>query len=138
MQFSQILVPVDLTEKSRRAVEVAGDLAAAGSNVALLHVIEAVDAPLETVADFYARLQAEAQARLDEHIEQLSQRGVNAGGTIRVGNRAREIIRFAQENDFDLMILHSHRLDPADLMHGLMSISHQVAIAAPCAVLLLR
>lgn len=138
MAFSKILVPVDLTEKTSQAVEVAGNLVAADGDVVLLHVIEELDAPFEKMADFYGKLQADAQTRIEEHVERLIRNGVKARGTIRIGNRPREITRFSQVNDFDLMILYSHRLDPTDLAHGVMTISHQVAIAAPCPVLLLR
>ena len=138
MVFSKILVPVDLTDKTSRAIEVAGDLVAAEGDVVLLHVIEELDAPLEKMADFYEKLQADAQTRIEKHVERLSRSGVNARGIIRIGNRPRDITRFSQANDFDLMILYSHRLDPTDLTHSVMTISHQVAIAAPCPVLLLR
>ena len=138
MVFSKILVPVDLTDKTIQAVEVAGELVAAEGDVVLLHVIEELNAPFEKMAEFYAKLQADAQARIEEHVARLSRNGVKARATIRIGNRAREIARSSQEDDFDLMVLYSHRLDPADLTHGLMTISHQVAIAAACPVLLLR
>ena len=138
MVFSRILVPVDLTVKNAKAVEVARDLVVAGGDVVLLHVIEQLDTPFEELDDSYAKLTADAQAKMQEHVERLSEAGVRAHVTIRIGKRAREIARFSHEEDFDLMVLYSHRLDPADLSHGLMTISHQVAIAAKCAVLLLR
>ena len=138
MVFSKILVPVDLTEKTAKAVEVARDLVAAEGDVALLHVIEQLDTPFEEMNDFYEKLAVDAQVRMQEHVERLSEGGVRARAAIRIGKRAREIARFSHDEDFDLMVLYSHRLDPADLSHGLMTISHQVAIAAKCPVLLLR
>ena len=138
MAFSKILVPVDLTDKTSQAIEVAGELVAAEGEVVLLHVIEELDAPFEKMANFYEKLQADVQTRMEKHVERLGLNGVKARGTVRIGNRPREITRFSQANDFDLMILYSHRLDPVDLTHSVMTISHQVAIAAPCPVLLLR
>ena len=59
--FEEILVPVDLTDKNRRAVEVAGDLAElADGSVTLLHVIEPLDLPFEELEDFYSRLEEKA------------------------------------------------------------------------------
>ena len=138
MRFSKILVPVDLTDKTVQAIDAVRNLVAADGDVVLLHVIEGLDAPFDQMSDFYEKLQADAQARIAEHVERLAKDGVNAHAIIRIGNRAREIARFSREDGFDLMILSSHRLDPADLTHGLMTISHQVAIAAACPVLLLR
>ena len=86
----------------------------------------------------YGKLEADARARMQEHLQHLREGGVRAHATIRIGKRAHEIVRFSREQDFDLMILYSHRLDPADLTRGLLTISHQVAIAADCPVLLLR
>ena len=138
MAFSKILVPVDLTDKTARAVEVAGDLVAKGGDVVLLHVIEQLDTAFDEENDFYGKLEVQAQARMQEHLACLSERGVQAHATIRIGKRAREIVQYTHAEDFDLMILHSHRLDPTDLPRGLLTISHQVAIAAKSPVLLIR
>ena len=137
MAFSKILVPVDLTDKTAKAIEVTADLVAKGGDVVLLHVIEQLDTGFEE-KEFYAKLEVEAQAKMQEHLARLSEGGVQAHATIRIGKRAREIVRFSHEEDFDLMILYSHRLDPADLPGGLLTISHQVAIAAKSPVLLIR
>ena len=118
MVFSKILVPVDLTEKTAKAVEVARDLVAAEGDVVLLHVIEQLDTPFEEMNDFYEKLAVDAQVRMQEHVERLSEGGVRARAAIRIGKRAREIARFSHDEDFDLMVLYSHRLDPADLSHA--------------------
>ena len=56
MVFSKILVPVDLTNKTAKAVEVARELVAKGGDVVLLHVIEQLDTNLEEEGDFYGKL----------------------------------------------------------------------------------
>lgn len=45
--FANVLVPVDFTPKSERAVEVAVGLLQASGRITLLHVIELLDAPME-------------------------------------------------------------------------------------------
>jgi hypothetical protein len=52
MVFSRKLVPVDLTEKTAKAVVVARDLVAAEGDVVLLHVIEQLDTPFEEITIF--------------------------------------------------------------------------------------
>ncbi len=50
--FQHVLVPVDFTEKNRRALEIAINLAQIGAGtVSMLHVIELiVDTPVESVS----------------------------------------------------------------------------------------
>ena len=59
--FDEIVVPVDLTPKNERAVEVARDLAKSfSSKVVLFHVIETLDLPCDELREVYDRLQARA------------------------------------------------------------------------------
>ena len=82
--FRQILVPVDLTEKNRTAVDVAAGLwqaAGAGARLTLLHVIETIDhVPFEELEDFYAMLQRKAEAGLEELAGRLPEAGGGGSG----------------------------------------------------------
>jgi nucleotide-binding universal stress UspA family protein len=105
----------------------------------LLHVIEAVDGvPFEELADFYGDLERRALATLDRFSRPLRDAGLVVEGRVCYGKRAREIIRYANENAFDLMVLGSHRLTPENFDSGFMTISHQVAIAARIPVLVVK
>lgn len=137
--FEKILVPVDLTEKNRRAVEVAGELAAAsGGQVTLLHVIEMLDLPFEEVEDFYRQLEERAGEAMASLGAALESHGVSHAGHVRYGVRAEEIVEFARDEGFDLILLSSHRADPEQPAKNWASLSHKVAILAQTPVLLVK
>jgi nucleotide-binding universal stress UspA family protein len=137
--FGRILVPVDLTRKNTVAVRAARELARpASGRVTLLHVIETLDAPPDELRDFYQRLEAKAREHLDLLARALDQAGIAVDRRIAFGKRVPEIVRQARELKVDLIILASHQLDPDDPVPGFLTISHQVAILAPCPVLMLK
>src|SRR5205823_6066772 len=64
--FRNILVPVDLTDRHGRALEIAAGLAPAGGAVTLLHIIELLHGvPREEESEFYERLEETAREHLD-------------------------------------------------------------------------
>lgn len=138
--FSRILVPVDLSDRNGPAVDTAAELAsAAGGTVLLLHVIEEIEnmAPSELEA-FYQGLRSRAEAVLAGLQDHLRESGVTVETHIGMGRRGAEIVRFAEEQSCDLAVLRSHVIDRDHPARGIGTISHQVALAASCAVLLVR
>lgn len=137
--YEQILVPVDLTEKNRPAVLAARDLARlSGGEVTLLHVIEPLDLPFEELADFYQELEERAAERMENLAAPLRDAGLPAHQHVVYGDRAREIVAYAQENGFQLIVLSSHRTNLEDPGRNLATISHKVAILAQTPVLLVK
>jgi nucleotide-binding universal stress UspA family protein len=136
--FKKILVPVDLTDKNQRAVDMACELIAPKGEVTLFHVIETLAAPFDELVDFYQGLETTARERLESLAAPLRARSVTHQTRVVYGKRAPEIVSFADENKFDLIIITSHPFDPEHMTGGFLTISHQVAIAAPTAVLALR
>lgn len=137
--FGRILVPVDLTAKNRRAIEVARDLALeTGGSVTLLHVIETLDLPWEEVAEFYDRLEARAVATMDDMVEPLRAEDVPHHSRIEYGKRAEEIVEHAEVNGIDLIVLNSHRVNLDDPGSGWATLSYKIAILAQCPVLLVK
>ena len=137
--FETVLVPVDLTPKNRRAVELARDLAQnVGSEVLLVHVIETLDLPFEELEDFYDRLQRQAMLLMEPLVEVLAAADVPVSSHIIFGRRAERVLTFAEENSVDLMILDSHRVRPGEPGKGLGTLSYQMAILARCPVLLIK
>src|SRR5581483_3179075 len=62
----KIVVPLDLTAKHQKALETAAELAAAGGEVALVHVVELIPGlPVEEEKAFYNRLERVARAHLE-------------------------------------------------------------------------
>lgn len=139
MHFKRILIPVDFTEKNLEAFAAAkGIVSANEGELVLLHVIEELDVPRQELEDFYSNLEDSAQVRIQDYADRLQDEGWTVETSICFGKRVAEIVGFTATNHVDLVILTSHKLDPGNLSRSLMTISHQVAIAAQAPVLLLR
>lgn len=137
--FQKLLVPVDLTEKNRRAVQVARDLALeSGGEVTLLHVIETLDLPFDELEDFYRRLEEKAEEVMARLAEPLQAAKVPVQNRVVYGKRAEEVVSWAEREDSDLIILSSHRVDLEDPGAGWATLSYKVAILAQCPVLLVK
>jgi nucleotide-binding universal stress UspA family protein len=138
--FQRILVPVDLTEKSRAAVEIAIALAMQSqASVDLLHVIETVEhVTFDEMKDLYNRLEVSARKGLEEFSQRFADEGLSVTCDVTYGHRTRGIIEFAISNRTDLIIMASHRIDPDRPGHDWSTISYGVAVLAPCTVLLVK
>lgn len=140
--FRKILVPIDFTEKNATAMALACELAQQTSGeLTLLHVIETIEEeeePDEETRSFYARLETEARQRLDEATKALAAGTFTRRSDIVFGSRARAIVDYAREQGHDLILLSSRRVDAERPGPEWISISHKVAILAPCPVLLVK
>ena len=138
--FRNILVPTDLTSKNAAALEVALKVCAEGEcRISLIHVIETLDdTEGEEFQPFYDRLAKRASQKMDEIIGRMESAKANIHTQILYGNRVREIVRFAQENGIDLIVLGSHKIETAQAAEGWATISYRVAILAPCPVLMVK
>jgi nucleotide-binding universal stress UspA family protein len=139
MKLRRILIPLDLSERSSRALDAAARVADPACIITLLHVIAEIEGvPADELADFYAGLRAHAEPILQRRAEQLAALGLQSRIEITVGRRGAEILREAEEQGSDLIVLSTHRVDPGRPGGGLGTLSHQVALLAPCDVLLVR
>ena len=136
--FQHVLVPVDLTDRNRRALDTAARLAGEDGEVTLLHVIETLDLPFDELEDFYQRLQDRAYVGMDQMAEPLSVSGLTVIQRVSYGNRLREILAYAEENLADLIVMSSRRLEPSEAPTGFATLSHQVAILSQIPVLLIK
>jgi len=138
--FQKILVPLDMTFKHRRAIDMAADLARqSGGEVVLLHAIELIHGmPREDEKEFYDRLETAAQAHLEKHLSLLHERGIACRKELVFGVRVAEVLRLARTMSADLIILTAPRLDPSNLESGWGSMSYKLGYFAPCPVLLVK
>jgi nucleotide-binding universal stress UspA family protein len=138
--FQRILVPVDLTQKSIAAVDLAYEFAVqAKAEVILLHVIETIEhVEFDEMKEFYDRLEKSARKGLEEFSERFGVKGMKVDQAVIYGRRSEEIIDFAINNRADLIIMASHRIDPDRPGHDWSTLSYAVAIMAPCPVLLVK
>jgi len=138
--FDKILVPVDFSERSDRAIDAVIDLVAGGSPcVRLFHVIEAISGlRVEDEEAFFERLEARARKVLAQHGNRLTAAGVEWDSEVVYGSRVRGIVEKAEEMSADLILLASHRLEPERPGGGWGTLSYQVAILSTCSVLLVK
>lgn len=138
--FSRILVPVDLSDRNGAALDAVSELArASGGTVLLLHVIEEIeDVPREELEDFYAGLRQRAETTMAGLRQQLEKSGVAVEERIRMGRRGPQIVHCAEQERCDLIVLRSHVLAAQEPARRIGTVSHQVALAADCPVLLIR
>lgn len=105
----------------------------------LLHVIETLrDVPFEDLSGFYGDLEKRAEVVLQKWAAELRESGHSVRCEIVFGKRAAEIVRYATDEGCDLVVVSSHKIDPERPAGSLGTISHQVALVAPCPVLLMR
>lgn len=138
--YDKILIPVDLSSANEAVFSTARELCDPDrTDVMLLHVIETLqdDEPGE-MDDFYDELRAEADEKMKNWAAQIAEDGFEVQAAITYGERGPEITRVAEENDVDLIVQRSHTVSRDDENPNVGSVSHQVAIFAPCSVLLVR
>lgn len=160
VNFTKILVPIDYSNCSDRALQWGASLAEKyGARLLLLHVIaraskdlpeaEGAETPLPLALDnpsvYYTRgpLAPEGMTAIDlievaqNDLKDLAMATLNEGlsvsQTVGVGNPAEEILRVAQEEAVDLIVMGTH--GRTGLRHVLMgSVAEAVVRAAPCPV----
>lgn len=138
--FEHILLPVDFTEKNAVAIDVALQLAVAcQSRVTLLHVIERIGyAEDEEIGEFYNTLEAKAQENLAEMAGRFFETQLSVRQEILFGRRGPEIVRYAAQQDVDLVVLSSHKVNLAESTESWATLSYQVSILCPAPVLLVK
>jgi len=138
--FQQILVPVDFTKKNRNALDIAVNLAKTEqSTVSVLHVIELIfDTPVEEFKTFYTTLEKQAAQKMQQLLAPYTGATVKLEQKIIYGSRVQAISRFAQEQNADLIVMNSHKIDLNEPTQGWGTISYKVSILADCPVLLVK
>lgn len=138
--FTQILVPVDLSDRNAQAVQVAVELAQGGhGRVQLLHIIKLIaGGSYEEFEDFYQKLETTAQTKMEALIQPYADVVIDISSHILIGHRVQEILNFASENGADLIVMNSHKIDLQNPDEGWGSISHKVSILAQCPILLVK
>jgi nucleotide-binding universal stress UspA family protein len=142
--FRKILVPVDFSAHSARAVQVAADLARRyEGTLELVHVFDPLAYPLPDGYVMFTRPQLDEMfARFDAELAKYQQAALAAGAArvqthVRQGPCAAEICDYAREGLFDLVVMGTHgRRGLSRVLLG--SVAERVLRMAPCPVLTLR
>mgnify|MGYP003749170301 CR=1 FL=1 len=138
--FKSILVPTDFSEKSHRPLDIAVNIAEHYcGGVHLFHVVEIIQgATFDECEDFYRRLEKKARAHMEGLANSFGDRGIKIENTVAYGNRAQEILKFAEEHGMDLIIMNSHRVDLGRPSEGWGTISYKVGMLCSCPILLVK
>ncbi len=135
--FQRILVPTDLTDSTHGALSLAVDLARRryASQITVLHAIARIpNLPDRELRDFYERLEHVACDRIASLLTDITGTDdVAITHRVVMGRPADEIVRFAEEDKTDLIVLQH---GPGEARLG--SVSYKVSATAPCSVLLLK
>lgn len=136
--YRRILLPLDLGEHDR-VFDVALSLLEESGTLVLLHVIESVAGLGEgETEEFYAPLRLRAEERLAAWARELEKRGAAVETDLRTGKRGPAVVHCAIQARCDLIAIASRPADPERPGWGFGTTSHQVALMAPCSVLLVR
>jgi nucleotide-binding universal stress UspA family protein len=136
--ITTILVPIDFSSGSRGALRYATFLARRfQAKVIIFHAIETLSYGMtESLqwADLYANIKTIVDPLLDNAIQDLRDSGVAATGASSQGVAYDEIVKRAEEEGADLIVMGTH--GRRGLRHLLMgSVAERVVRMAPCPVL---
>lgn len=138
--YDTILIPVDLSSTNEHVLGRAQELGDPDQTQILLHhAIETLqdDEPGE-MDDFYEELREDAEDKIETWAADVAEEGFEVESLITYGERAPEITRVADEHEADLILMRSHRIRRDDPESSIGTVSHQVAVFAPCSVYLVR
>ncbi len=144
LPFKRLLCPVDFSESSLAALDVAFSLAQEGdAELTIFHVFEwpADDEPLTTrpftVPEYRHEREYDATARLYQLVPGSAWDWCHPRTRLAHGKAYREILGIASEDNSDLIVMGVHGRNALDLMlFG--STTNQVVRRATCPVLTLR
>jgi nucleotide-binding universal stress UspA family protein len=141
LQPKVILSPIDFSDSSREALDVAADVAKRyGSELLLLHAVPVIpdDASILHESTDEKALIEDARQRVQELADNLKHQGLQARATIGLANdAATEILRVAKAENVDLIVIATHGM--TGLRHlAFGSVAEKVVRTADCRVLVLR
>jgi nucleotide-binding universal stress UspA family protein len=138
----RLLVPIDFSNSSLRALRYAIDLAEeSGGSLTIVHVVPAdygwLDIGREEYRDLDKSLQKQAADELLALADANVPRNVPADLEVRIGRPAEEIVAAASESKSHLIVLSTRGLTGLD-RYLIGSVAERVARLAPCPVYLMR
>jgi len=143
-EFKKILFPVDLSESSTKIAPYA--LMVANTFKAEIHLLfvarelnyfTGVYVPPVSVSGFQKEIIEGAEKRLDEFLDQHFKESSDAVGTVVSGDASSQIIKYAEANGIDLIIIGTHgRKGLNEVIFG--SVSDRVVKTAPVPVMVVN
>jgi nucleotide-binding universal stress UspA family protein len=140
MKFRHVLVPIDLSDRNARLLGTALAITeTGGARVTLLHVVHRVKhVPVAALRGFYGRLKRTSASKLERAAQPFLEKGLRVRTIVRLGDPPLEIVRLALRQRVDLVVMGSHRVNPARPRPGFGTTSYKVALACQCPILLVK
>jgi nucleotide-binding universal stress UspA family protein len=144
-EVRRILVPTDFGEPSAKALAYGKELARLfRSSLHVLHVIEGpyldsfpIEGYVPSMPEFNRSLEQRAQRSIAELLDDFERRELKTVEAAQFGQAAKQICRYAEEQDVDLIVMGTHgRGGVAHLLLG--SVAERVVRTARCPVLTVR
>jgi nucleotide-binding universal stress UspA family protein len=143
--LTHVLVPTDFSDASEAALKYGKAFAGAfGASLHIVHVIEepygqpwAVEAYGFSLASLQDEWIKEAQARIATAVTDEEKAALRAVTATVLGHPVMEILRYADEQRIDLIVMGTHGRGPLGHM-VLGSVAERVVRRAPCPVLTVR
>ncbi len=145
LPFTKILWPTDFSEPSMEALKTANEIASRFSaELIIVHVITPIPVAASPpgpggfdVGLYEQELEKSAQKSLEDIVKNKVAAGVEARYFIRTGNAADEIVRAAEEEKTDLIVIATHgETGWRHLIFG--SVAEKVVRTSTCPVLSIR
>ncbi|RPH95198.1 MAG: universal stress protein [Calditrichaeota bacterium] len=142
--YNHVLVPIDFSEQSQRALQFAADFVAENGEIDLLHVVEDTIHPAyyssegETIFELMPNLREKSLSMLSTIAEQLQEKiPQKVTTTVLEGSIYQEIAAFAQTRGINLIIMGTHGMNAISrLLIG--SQASRVIRNAACPVITLK
>jgi nucleotide-binding universal stress UspA family protein len=136
----KILCPTDFSEGSLQAFSAAKDIATKlGAELSVIYVLPVQSAlPTDPTTVFEAHQRQDlVRKRLYEMTRELNEKGIQCGAFVEQGDAASEIVRVAEEQRIDLIVIATFgKTGWRRLAFG--SVTEKVVRQAPCPVLVVR
>jgi nucleotide-binding universal stress UspA family protein len=141
--FKKILVPVDFSDNSKTALEMATNLAKAfGSEIALMHCYAINPGGVSSYGvsvppSYFDGIREAASRKLDEWVEEASAEGIPIRPILSSNCPSEEISLMAEERNADLIVMGTRgNTGLKHLMLG--SVAERTLRSAPCPVLTVK
>ena len=144
IRLKKIMVPTDFSEPSESALKYARAFAEQfGATLHLLHVVEDPFLYAPTSEGYvipphlHEEMETAARDRLNSSLSPAEREKFQAQLVLKHGSPFVEVVRYAREQDIDLIVMGTHGRGP--IAHMLMgSVAEKVVRKAPCPVLTVR
>ncbi|MEE6210145.1 universal stress protein [Salarchaeum sp. III] len=141
--MSKILVPIDSSEQSTDALEYALE-EFQSDDITLIHVIDPIEAGYTAQAtvpgyseEWYEQAQEDAETLFEQAQETADEYGVSLDTVTEVGRPSRTVVDYAEENDFDHIVMGSHgRSGVSRILLG--SVAESIVRRSPVPVTIVR